>query len=151
MSGGFKNSTEIQSWWENTVRFTSRSLTSFLQKNIKEKFLHDFLKAAKKEPCWNMLEHTVLSTSLVVQMVKNLPAMQQMWIQSLGQEDHLEKQMATHPLQYSCLENSMDRGNWWAAVHSTAKSCAWLKDWYFFTCTLFLTRPALRRNYSARA
>ena len=27
-----------------------------------------------------------------------------------------------NPLQYSCLENSMDRGAWWAAVHRAAKS-----------------------------
>ena len=27
-----------------------------------------------------------------------------------------------NPLQYSCLENSMDRGAWWAAVHRVAKS-----------------------------
>ena len=26
------------------------------------------------------------------------------------------------PLQYSCLENPMDRGAWWAAVHGVAKS-----------------------------
>ena len=35
--------------------------------------------------------------SLVIQMVKNLPAMQETWIQSLGWEDSLEKEMATHP------------------------------------------------------
>ena len=29
-------------------------------------------------------------------MVKNLPAMQETWVQSLGQEDALEKEMATH-------------------------------------------------------
>ena len=34
--------------------------------------------------------------SLVAQMVKNLPAMQKTWIRSLGQEDPLEKGMATH-------------------------------------------------------
>ena len=34
--------------------------------------------------------------SLVVQMVKNLPAMQEMWVRSLGWEDFLEKGMATH-------------------------------------------------------
>ena len=33
---------------------------------------------------------------LVAQMVKSLPAMQETWIQSLGQEDSLEKGMATH-------------------------------------------------------
>ena len=48
----------------------------------------------------------------MAQMVKNLPAMQETWVQSLGWEDALEKGMATHPLQYSCLENSMDRGAW---------------------------------------
>ena len=34
--------------------------------------------------------------SLVAQMVKNLPAMQETWYQSLGWEDSLEKEMATH-------------------------------------------------------
>ena len=34
--------------------------------------------------------------SLVAQMVKNLPAMQETWVQSLDQEDPLEKGMATH-------------------------------------------------------
>ena len=37
-----------------------------------------------------------LVTSLVAQMVKNLPAMQETWVQSLGQDDSLEKKMATH-------------------------------------------------------
>ena len=32
-----------------------------------------------------------------------------------------------NPLQYSCLENSMDRGAWWATVHRVAKSQIWLK------------------------
>ena len=32
----------------------------------------------------------------IAQMVKNLPAMQEAWVQSLGQEDLLEKGMATH-------------------------------------------------------
>ena len=33
---------------------------------------------------------------LVAQMVKNLPAMREIWVRSLGREDHLEKEMATH-------------------------------------------------------
>ena len=36
------------------------------------------------------------SSSLVAQMVKNLPAMQETWVQPLGWEDPLEKDMATH-------------------------------------------------------
>ena len=35
------------------------------------------------------------------------------------------------PLQYSCLENPMDRGNWWAAVHGIAKSQTRLSDFTF--------------------
>ena len=38
----------------------------------------------------------ILWASLVAQMVKSLPAMRETWIQSLGQEDPLEKEMATH-------------------------------------------------------
>ena len=33
-----------------------------------------------------------------------------------------------NPLQYSCLENSMDRGAWWAIVHGITKSQAQLSD-----------------------
>ena len=32
-----------------------------------------------------------------------------------------------NPLQYSCLENPMDRGAWWATVHRVTKSQTWLK------------------------
>ena len=37
-----------------------------------------------------------LGTSLIVQLVKNLPARQETWVQSLGWEDPLQKGMATH-------------------------------------------------------
>ena len=36
-----------------------------------------------------------------------------------------------NPLQYSCLENPMDGGAWWAAVHGVAKSRTWLCDFTF--------------------
>ena len=47
--------------------------------------------------------------SLVVQLVKDLPAMQETWVQSLGWEDPLEEAMATH---FSILawRIPMDRG-----------------------------------------
>ena len=105
-------------------------------------------------------------SSLVAQMVKNLPAMQETWIWSLGREDPLEKGMATHfsilawripwtekpgglqsvgsqrvrhdlattitkihigegngnPLHCSCLENPRDGGAWWTDVHGVAQS-----------------------------
>ena len=56
----------------------------------------------------------------VAQIVKNLPAMQETGVQSLGQEDTLEKGNG-NPLQYSCLENSMDGGDWLATIHGAAK------------------------------
>ena len=52
--------------------------------------------------------------SLVVQMVKHLPAIWETRVRSLGWEDPLEKEMA--PLQYSCLGNPMDGGAWPATV-----------------------------------
>ena len=47
----------------------------------------------------DVTEHTccpLLWPSLVAQMVKNLPVVQEAWVQPLGQEDPLEKGMATH-------------------------------------------------------
>ena len=49
--------------------------------------------------------------SLVAQLVKNSPAMQETWVPSLGWEDP-SGEGNDYPLQYSCLENSMDRGAW---------------------------------------
>ena len=49
-------------------------------------------------------------------MVKNGPTVQETWVQSLGVEDPLGEENG-NPLEYSCLENSMDRGAWWATVH----------------------------------
>ena len=60
------------------------------------------------------------SPSLVTQTVKNLPAMQETRVPSLGREDPLEKGMATHCS--SCLGNPIDRGAWQATVCVVAKS-----------------------------
>ena len=60
-------------------------------------------------------------------VVKNLPAIQGTQVQSLGQEDLLEEEMAT-PLQYSCLGNPKDRGAWQATVHGITKSWTQLDD-----------------------
>ena len=46
--------------------------------------------------CLEIAKVHVIAASLVAQMVKRLPAMQETWVQSLGWEDLLEKAMATH-------------------------------------------------------
>ena len=54
-------------------------------------------------------------------MVKNLPAMRETRVLSLGQED-FPGEGNDNSLQYSCLENPIDRGAWWATVHGVADS-----------------------------
>ena len=65
--------------------------------------------------------------SLVAQTVKNPLAVQETWVRSLGWEDVLEEDMATH---FSILawRIPMDRGAWWAMVHGVAKSWTRLSD-----------------------
>ena len=48
-------------------------------------------------------------------VVKNLPA-------NTGDTDLIPAGESGTPLQYSCLENPMDSGAWWAIVHRVAKS-----------------------------
>jgi len=59
--------------------------------------------------------------SLVVQTIKNLPAMWETWVQSLGWEDILEEGMATHS-SILAWRIPIDRGAWWAVVHGFAKN-----------------------------
>ena len=47
------------------------------------------------------------------------------------------------PLQYSCLENPMDGGAWWAAVHGVAKSQTQLSDFTFTFHFLFFLVPKM--------
>ena len=71
------------------------------------------------------LEKGILGASLVAQLVKNLPAMQETPVRFLGWEDPLEKGKS-YPLQYSGLENSMD-----CIVHGVAKSQTELSNFHF--------------------
>ena len=74
---------------------------------------------------------------LVAQMVKNLPAMQETWVQSLGQERSPGGGHG-YPLQYSCLEHSMDKEAWQVTVHAVTKSWTQLSD-----LTLSLSLPSM--------
>ena len=52
--------------------------------------------------------------------IKNLPAIWETWIRSLGWEDPMEEGMATHS-SILAWRIPMDRGAWWATVHGVAK------------------------------
>ena len=58
-----------------------------------------------------------MGASLMAQMVKNLPALQETWVRSLGWEDPLEEGTATRS---SILASRipMDRGSWWGRKES---------------------------------
>ena len=71
--------------------------------------------------------YQTLGASLVAQILKNLPAMQETWVRSLGQEDPLEKEMATHSSNFF-LENSVGRGEFPRLVHEVAKNWTRLSD-----------------------
>ena len=56
------------------------------------------------------------------------------WVQSHGEGNG-------NPFQYSCLENSMDRGACWAKVHGVTKSWTRLSDFHFLSlCHLRFSR-----------
>ena len=63
----------------------------------------------------------------MTQTVKNLPAMQETRVRSLGQEDPLEKGMATHS-SILAWRIPMDRGAWQVTVHRVAESQTRLSD-----------------------
>ena len=65
---------------------------------------------------------------MVAQMVKNLPAVRETRVRSLGWEDPLEEGMATHS-SILAWRIPMDRGAWRATVHRGAKSQTQLSDY----------------------
>ena len=56
----------------------------------------------------------------MAQTVKRLPTMREAQVQSLGREDLLEKEMATHSSTLA-WKNPMDGEAWWATVHGVAE------------------------------
>ena len=57
------------------------------------------------------MSKVTFGASLVARLVRNLPSMQETWVQETPEEGN------GSPLQYSCLENPMDRGAWQVTVH----------------------------------
>ena len=117
-----------------------------------QKFQTASMSALAFQAPLDLLGHMTHVTSLVAQRLKRLLAVRETWVPSLGQEDPLEKEMATHtsilawrrkwqstpvflpgegngnPHHYSCLENPVDGGAWWATVHRVKKIRTRLSD-----------------------
>ena len=62
-----------------------------------------------------------MGASLVTQRVKNLPAVLETWVWSLGWEDPLEESMTTHS-NIRAWRIPMERGTWQASVYGVTKS-----------------------------
>ena len=93
----------------NIIRSVGRELTQAARTRIVKIFC-SFL-AVKLIFIW---------ASLVAQVIKNLPAVQETWVRSLGQEDPLERR-AWQPTPVF-LPGEFHRGAWRVAVHGVAKS-----------------------------
>ena len=66
--------------------------------------------------------HEFQQTSLVAQMVKNLPAIQETWVKKIPWSRRSPGERNGRPLQYSSLGSPMNRGAWRAAAHEVAKN-----------------------------
>ena len=82
----------------------------------------------------NTISHLItyfMGFFMVAQMVKNLSAMPETWVQSLGWEDPLEKGMATHSniILWRIPQTKEPVGLQWAPVHGVAKSQTKLSDY----------------------
>ena len=73
---------------------------------------------------------------MMAEQVKSPPSVQgtqEMGVQFLGQEDHLEEENG-NTLQYFCLINPMDRVAWWATVHGSQRvGHNWVYTFNFFS------------------
>ena len=77
--------------------------------------------------CYAARPYCLSILNVIAQQVRNLPYSRETrdsgLIPGLGRS---AGERNGKPLQYACLENSMDRGAWWATVHGVAKSRTWL-------------------------
>ena len=77
----------------------------------------DLLYACNQnQGCFYLLGSPKQNTTCGGSVTKNLPAIQETWVLSSPGEEN------GNPLQYSCLENPMDRGAWWATIHGVTES-----------------------------
>ena len=115
---------ETKEWNPWTHRYSNRQ--SFISESRSTKLSAETIRGRKVPQnsvnhnsllltCLFLLGLGVLMASLVVQKVKNLPIKQHPC--SIPGSGRSPGGRHGNPVQYSCLENPMDRGAWWATVH----------------------------------
>ena len=82
----------------------------------------------------------------MAQTVKNQPAMQETWVRPLVLGRSLREGNG-NPLQYFCLENSMDRGAWRATVQGAAKSQIRLTNTFFFSQLTKMEKVGFQKSF----
>ena len=91
--------------------------------------------------CWILSNYFSLSIHMIMDFLGGSDSKESAWsVEDLGLIPELGRSPGEgngYPLQYSGLENFMDRGAWQATVHGIAKSRTWLSDLHFHT--LFTT------------
>ena len=122
----------------------------FIHKNILSKASYTYLDLVSSlslylNSSWKSKGGRENFSHLVVQKVKNLPAMQETQVWSLGREDPVEKGWQRTPVLLP--ENSMERGAWRATVQEVANSWTQLSNWT--TITVLLLRLT-QYHYSPR-
>ena len=103
-------------WWRFAKNIqeniNNRCMYMFIPNSRQEKYApHEGIFCLLFELEFNSYDALCICDFPYRQMVKNLPALQETWIWSLGQEDPLE-QGNGYPLQHSCLIKPMDREAW---------------------------------------
>ena len=103
-------------------------------RTLNNSFLNTIMDGSLLMNLFGFLDLTTLGresgASQVVLVVKN-PCASAGEVRDMGSIPGLERSPGGghgNPLQYSCLENPMDRGTWWTTVHRAAKSRTLLKQ-----------------------
>ena len=93
-----------------------------------------FQKCNWKHLCFSFWRYCEESKNRQVAIHWNQEVMSSLWISAFFQILIRGRERNGNPLQYSCLENLVDRGAWWAAVHGVAQSQTWLKRLSMHAC-----------------
>ena len=101
-------------------KFVAFILLQVSELQIAQRLQEDILYLYRPGRLFSPVSHCyTFNSSLIAQLAKNLPAVQETWVRFLGWEDPLGERNG-NSFQYSCLENPMDRGAWQVTVHGVA-------------------------------